>query len=184
MPTETAAPTETETETKPKRATWRDWQPDPKEEQPLYTIDQFISRLQGLGHNVTANNIRHWRAVGALPAPTRQWYGTAVHAVYPEWLFNLVPYLIRFRQDGMAWPEVSERLRAMVPEMIARQPTATVTVRPPELATLDDAILAFAAQHEAITGTPIARAELRLFDAEGKQRGRRTYDTQHHSTKT
>ncbi len=180
-----------EAPTKPDRETWRDWQPDPDEEQPMYTREQLISRLQRRGYDVTANNIRHWQAVGAIPAPTRQWYGSAVHALYPEWLFNLIPYLIRYRQDGLPWPEIRERLRAMVPELIARsagitatvttqpQPTATVTIhpQPPELNALDEAVRNFAAHHEDVTGTPIARAELRLFDAEGRQRGRRVYNT-------
>ncbi len=179
-----------------KLETWREWQPDPEEDHPFYTREQLVSRLQRLGHDVTANKIRHWQAVGAIPGPTRQWYGTAVHALYPEWLLNLIPYLIRFRQDGMPWSEVRERLRAMVPETIARlsnitatvtpdpQITATITVLPSEFTTLDEAVFDFAAHHEGVTGTPIARAELRLFDAEGRQRGRRTYDTRPPTAKT
>ncbi len=191
-----------------KLETWREWQPDPEEDHPFYTREQLVSRLQRLGHDVTPNKIRHWQAVGAIPGPTRQWYGSAVHALYPEWLLNLIPHLIRFRQEGMPWPEVRERLRAMVPEMIARwsgvtatvtpgpQLTATVAAvhvrdtaeintatHPAEFTTLDEAVFAFAAHQEETTGAPIVRAELRLFDVDGRQRGRRTYNTRQRSAR-
>ncbi len=57
---------------------------------------------------------------------------------------------------------------------IASEDRAMVDKRPADTTDLDAALLAYVRRHEEVTGTRIAEVQVRLADAEGRQRGRYT----------
>lgn len=167
----------------PPKETWRDWQPVDAPDPYEYTQPVLLERLRDrAGVNVSANNLRYWQTVGAIPYPVRRQHDGAVRAFYPDWLLNLIPQLMRLQQNGDSWESIAAKMRELARQYAFPQVTLTVVGRNVEseqaaTAKLDAAIRAFIEWHEQVTGTSITHADIRFFDADNRQRARHTYES-------
>ncbi len=107
---------------KPKRETWRDWQPPgaPEPEQ-LLTKEQLLAELRKMGEHISARTLNHWQAIGLIPRPVRRWYEGKPASLYPAWMPELVALARGRRSDGDNPDEIARSLM----EWVAEQKTPT-----------------------------------------------------------
>ncbi len=104
--------TTTETSTKPKRETWRDWMPDgAPEPDELLTRDELLERLRGEGFVVSVDDLRNWQSTGTIPYGINRWRDGSVKTHYPRWMLDVVRTLRAMQSDGRKLAEIRSSLR-------------------------------------------------------------------------
>jgi len=102
------------TANKPKRETWRDWQPanapDPGQ---LISRDDLIQALQQEQINATERDLLYWQKVGLIPYPIIRRAGRAGYAAYPFWMIELIRALRSMQADGKSADEIRAALRRL-----------------------------------------------------------------------
>jgi len=104
----------TETKTKPKQETWREWLPAGiPEPATLLSRAEFLELLQRWHIDATEADLRWWEWEGYLPRPVRQWdpIAKARRAYYPMWLMASVFALRELQHEGRQLRDMAPALR-------------------------------------------------------------------------
>ncbi|MGI8475397.1 MAG: hypothetical protein ACR2OO_03370 [Thermomicrobiales bacterium] len=166
--------------------TWEDWAAPNAPRVPIEwgltrpELAGLLTRL--LGADVSPNMLRRWQDIGALPRAVvaRRDRDDAPQAIYPRWAPSVIHALYLFRQAGISWEEIVPKLRsiASVQSAISQSTAAMHTGIDghPIPEGFDEKLLSYARRQSRVTGVRITRVEVRLLDADGKQRGKHIID--------
>ncbi len=97
---------------KPKRETWRDWQPEGTPEPEIMLRDEFVTRLQAVDVDVDEGDLRFWEYHGVLPRAVKKWHEGANRVFYPRWMISTVTRLRALQETGVPLRAIGPRLRA------------------------------------------------------------------------
>ncbi len=176
--------------TKPKRETWRDWQPaDSAEPATLLSREELIERVNRFGAEVDEGDLRYWEYQTVLPRVVKRWSNGANRAYYPLWMVSIVVFLRELQRAGLSLQEIGPMLRQRVPTAVSMAETIE---RLREKGKLSDAeeqgllastavefmtevvgrILAdFGQRYGRLTGVDVAQARVEFYDRQGRHVG-------------
>ncbi len=108
---------------KPKRETWRDWQPADAPAPPLLTRAEVLALLERWGTTppVDERILRYWEARGLVPRPTRTYHAGATRTRYPSWVADLCASIRLWQRVGRTLADIAGRVRAEAARL-ARNP--------------------------------------------------------------
>ncbi|MDQ2636811.1 MAG: hypothetical protein M3Y83_08055 [Actinomycetota bacterium] len=136
---------------------------------PLLTRDRLLAHAHAHGAEVSARDLIFWESEGVLPRPPKRWHQGATRAVYPPWAAYYVVALRLLQREGRSLAEIGEELRGPLHRTLARvacpHANADAAGVPPLAVALLDAMRSFG----AATGTRPVRADVRFFDAAGRE---------------
>jgi DNA-binding transcriptional MerR regulator len=105
------------------RETWRDWQPKgTPEPTELLSREEVANHSLLAGTGVTADLIKYWEFIGALPKAVRKSHHGTVRAVYPGWYPVVVLQLHQLQQIGVKLSEMRPLLKNYIQVSLTQQP--------------------------------------------------------------
>lgn len=147
--------------------------PDPE----TFTRPQFVERLRIGGIDVSPRTLAYWEGEGIIPHSTREWRDGAPHAIYPDWMLNVVTTVRTMQREGATLDQIRR----------AAQKT------PWYAATGDDLVARFAEYADAadalafdvarlvnlrgdVYGAETVEASVQFHDADGSETVRRLWE--------